>query len=89
MKDYKPLGDYIREVNVRNKDLSVTNLLGVSISKEFNALLDSSTSVVYNRDNINDGPCSKLIVINGDPTIVDASVIGVYAADRRRPIICL
>ena len=35
MKDYKPLGDYIREVNVRNKDLSVTNLLGVSISKEF------------------------------------------------------
>jgi putative cell wall-binding protein len=61
----------------------------LSISKEFNALLDSSTSVVYNRDNINDGPCSKLIVINGDPTIVDASVIGVYAADRRRPIICL
>ena len=35
MKDYKPLGDYIREVSVRNKDLSVTNLLGVSISKEF------------------------------------------------------
>ena len=29
------LGDYIREVNVRNKDLKVTNLLGVSISKEF------------------------------------------------------
>ena len=32
---YKRLGDYIREVNVRNKDLKVTNLLGVSISKEF------------------------------------------------------
>lgn len=29
------LGDYIREVNVRNKDLKVTNLLGVSINKSF------------------------------------------------------
>lgn len=33
--DYKRLGDYIREVDVRNRDLAVTNLLGVSISKEF------------------------------------------------------
>lgn len=32
---YKRLGDYIREVNVRNKDEKVTNLLGVSISKVF------------------------------------------------------
>ena len=29
------LGDYIREVDVRNRDLEVTKLLGVSISKEF------------------------------------------------------
>ena len=29
------LGDYIREVDVRNRDLVVTKLLGVSISKEF------------------------------------------------------
>lgn len=33
--DYKRLGDYIREVDVRNRDLAVTNLLGVSVSKEF------------------------------------------------------
>ena len=33
--DYKRLGNYIREVDVRNRDLSVTNLLGVSVSKEF------------------------------------------------------
>ena len=32
---YKCLGDYIREVDVRNRNLSVTTLLGVSISKEF------------------------------------------------------
>lgn len=33
--NYKRLGDYIREVDVRNRDLNVTKLLGVSISKEF------------------------------------------------------
>lgn len=33
--NYKRLGDYIREVDVRNRDLEVTKLLGVSISKEF------------------------------------------------------
>lgn len=31
----KRLGDYIRPVDVRNRDLKVTKLLGVSISKEF------------------------------------------------------
>ena len=35
MKTQKRLGDYIREVDVRNRDLSITTLLGVSISKEF------------------------------------------------------
>ena len=32
---YKRLGDYIREVNVRNRELRVTNLLGLSIEKKF------------------------------------------------------
>ena len=35
MNEYKRLGDYIREVNVRNRDLKVTNLLGVNLSKQF------------------------------------------------------
>ena len=33
--EMKRLGDYIREVDVRNRDLEITKLLGVSISKEF------------------------------------------------------
>ena len=33
--EYKRLGDYIREVNVRNRELKVTILLGLSVSKEF------------------------------------------------------
>lgn len=32
---YKRLGDYIRQVDVRNKDEKVTRLLGVSIDKKF------------------------------------------------------
>ena len=32
--DYKVLGNYIRLVDERNRDLSVTNLLGVSIGKK-------------------------------------------------------
>lgn len=32
---YKRLGNYIREVDIRNRDLAVTRLVGVSISKEF------------------------------------------------------
>lgn len=32
---YKRLGDHIRKVNNRNKNLEVTNLLGVNISKSF------------------------------------------------------
>lgn len=35
MTDYKRLGDYIREVNVRNRDLKVTKLAGLTIDKAF------------------------------------------------------
>jgi len=33
--EYKRLGDYIREMNVRNKDLEVTKLVGLTIDKAF------------------------------------------------------
>ena len=33
--EYKRLGDYIREVNVRNRDLKVTKLVGLTIDKAF------------------------------------------------------
>lgn len=32
---YKRIGNYIRPVSNRNNDLTVTNLLGVNISKNF------------------------------------------------------
>ncbi len=33
--NYKRLGDYIRQVNVRNRDLAVDNLVGLTIEKAF------------------------------------------------------
>jgi type I restriction enzyme S subunit len=33
--NYKPIGNYIHKVDVRNRDLQVTRLLGLSMTKEF------------------------------------------------------
>ncbi len=35
MAEYKRLGYYIREVNVRNRELKVTKLVGLTIDKAF------------------------------------------------------
>lgn len=67
--EYKRLGDYIREVNVRNRDLKVTNLQGVSISKQFIPSIantigtDMSTYKVVNPGQFAYGPVTSR---NGD-----------------------
>ena len=67
--EYKRLGDYIREVNVRNRELKVTNLLGVSISKEFMPSIantigtDISTYKIVGRRQFAYGPVTSR---NGD-----------------------
>ena len=69
MTEYKRLGDYIREVNVRNRELKVTNLLGVSISKEFMPSIantigtDMSTYKIVKRGQFAYGPVTSR---NGD-----------------------
>ena len=66
---YKRLGDYIREVNVRNRELKVTNLLGVSISKEFMPSIantigtDMSTYKIVEKSQLAYGPVTSR---NGD-----------------------
>lgn len=66
---YKRLGDHIREVNVRNRELKVTNLLGVSISKEFMSSIantigtDMSTYKIVKRRQFAYGPITSR---NGD-----------------------
>ena len=67
--EYKRLGDNIREVNVRNRDLKVTNLQGVSISKQFIPSIantigtDMSTYKVVNPGQFAYGPVTSR---NGD-----------------------
>ena len=63
------LGDYIREVDVRNKDLKVTNLLGLSMSKQFR----TSTSNIVGVD------LSKYKIVNRNVFAFDTmSVIRVH-----------
>ena len=67
--EYKRLGDYIREVNVRNRDLKVTKLQGVSISKMFIPSIantigtDMSTYKIVKRGQFAYGPVTSR---NGD-----------------------
>lgn len=69
MKDYKRLGDYIHEVDVRNASLSVNTLLGVSITKEFISSIantigtDMSTYKIVHKDQFAYGPVTSR---NGD-----------------------
>lgn len=66
---YQRLGDYIREVDVRNRDLSVATLLGVSISKEFIPSIantigtDMSTYKIVHKGQLAYGPVTSR---NGD-----------------------
>ena len=67
--DYKRLGNYIREVDVRNRDLAVTNLLGLSMTKQFRP----STSNIVGVD------LSKYKVVNNNVFACDPmSVIRVH-----------
>ena len=63
------LGDYIREVDVRNRDLEVTNLLGLSMTKQFRP----STSNIVGVD------LSKYKIVHKDVFAFDTmSVIRVH-----------
>lgn len=65
----KRLGDYIREVDVRNRDLKVTNLLGLSMTKQFRP----STSNIVGVD------LSKYKIVHKDVFAFDTmSVIRVH-----------
>ena len=67
--EQKRLGNYIREVNVRNRELKVTKLQGVSISKEFMSSIantigtDMSTYKIVERGQFAYGPVTSR---NGD-----------------------
>lgn len=45
--NYKRLGDYIQLADQRNRDLSITNLLGVSIEKRINDNLEVTLNAIF------------------------------------------
>ena len=57
MMEYKRLGDYIREVNVRNRDEKVTNLLGLSMSKQFRPSTSNIVGVDLSKYKVVDKNC--------------------------------
>lgn len=83
---YKKLGPYIREVTTKNTDLSVTKLLGVSITKEFIPSIantvgtDMSTYKIVHRNQFAYGPVTSrnsdkvsVALLNEDECIVSTS----------------
>ena len=63
--NYKRLGNYIREVDVRNEGLKVTNLLGLTINKEFIRSVANTVGTDMQRYNIirkNQFACSTMQV---------------------------
>ncbi len=66
---YKRLGDYIQLVDNRNKDLAVTNLLGVSIQKKFIKSIANTTGTnmsVYRKIKKNQFAFSPVTSRNGE-----------------------
>lgn len=85
-KKYKLLGDYIEVVDIRNKDLAITNLLGVSITKKFITSIanivgtDLSTYKVVRSGQFAYGPVTSrngekisIALLDGDDCIISSS----------------
>ena len=84
--EYKPLGDYIKLVDLRNRELGITNLLGVSIEKRFIPSIanivgtDLSSYKVVKNGQFAYGPVTSrngekisIALLNGEDCIISSS----------------
>ncbi|MBO2523554.1 MAG: hypothetical protein CW336_06835 [Bacteroidetes bacterium] len=83
MNDYKRIGDYIREVNVRNRELRVTNLMGISMTKKFRP----STSNVVGTDLSNYKIVSKNIFVFDTMSVIRVHKVPIAINNTDEPII--
>ena len=67
MGEYKRLGDYIREVNVRNRDLKVNLSQGICNAKYFQKVLETTGFVIAAVGTFN---CIKTFSNASCPTVV-------------------
>ena len=83
MNDYKRLGDYIREVNVRNRELKVTKLMGISMTKKFRP----STSNVVGTDLSNYKIVGKNIFVFDTMSVIRVHKVPIAINNTDEPII--
>ena len=83
MTTYKRLGDYIREVNVRNLDLRSTNLLGLSMFKLFRP----STSNIVGVDLSKYKVVSKNVFAFDPMSVIRVHKVPIAMNDSNSPII--
>ena len=98
--DYKKLGEFIRTVDERNSDLVITNLQGVSITKEFVPSIaniigtDLSTYKIVRTGQFAYGPVTSrngdkvsIALLKGDDCIISSSYVPfeVYKPDELLP----
>ena len=98
--NYRKLGEFIRTVDERNRDLAVTNLQGVSITKEFVPSIaniigtDLSTYKIVRTGQFAYGPVTSrngdkvsIALLKGDDCIISSSYIPfeVYKPDELLP----
>ena len=98
--DYKRLGDYIREVDVRNRDLEVKKLLGVSISKEFMPSIANTIGTdmssykvvelrqfVYIADTSRRGDKIAIALLEGDDKVIVSSIYTVFEVKNKQELL--
>ncbi len=98
--DLKRLGDYIREVDVRNRDLGVKKLLGVSISKEFMPSIANTIGTdmssykvveprqfVYIADTSRRGDKIAIALLEEDDKVIVSSIYTVFEVRNKQELL--
>lgn len=94
------LGDYIREVDVRNRDLEVKKLLGVSISKEFMPSIANTIGTdmssykiveprqfVYIADTSRRGDKIAIALLEEDDKVIVSSIYTVFEVKNKQELL--
>ena len=98
--DLKRLGNYIREVDVRNRDLGVKKLLGVSISKEFMPSIANTIGTdmssykvveprqfVYIADTSRRGDKIAIALLEEDDKVIVSSIYTVFEVRNKQELL--
>ena len=99
-EEMKRLGNYIREMDVRNRELEVTKLLGVSISKEFMSSIANTIGTdmssykvveprqfVYIADTSRRGDKIAIALLEDDDKVIVSSIYTVFEVKDKQELL--